>query len=109
MELYSREFNEAAAFHKVSDIHTTFTSEEQDMFNVLFKIIWWKEPRKATRAMLQGLGQTNFKSVPVDVDTLLSSITAASRSTLSYDTAKRAVLGLFELGYIKHLESEEYD
>ena len=86
---------------------STFTEEEQDMFQVLFKIIWYKEPRKATRAMMQGIGTTNFKSVPIDMDTLLSEISA--RGVISYDRAKRAVLGLYESLFITNAESEEYD
>ena len=85
----------------------TSTQEELDMFSALYTVIWYKEPRKATRAMMQGIGQTNFKSVPIDMDTLLSNLTAGG--VISYDRAKRAVLGLYESLFITNAESEECD
>ena len=112
---------------------TNLTPEEEDVFDALYRIIWWKDSRgtsdrlyKLYRDMYarQGIeldhhtdvkslpsAEPNwikgFKSNPVDVNVLLNHFSTSTN--MSYDRAKRTINGIWEAMYIKNVEDEEYD
>jgi len=113
--------------------NTNLTPEEEDVFDVLYKVIWWKDSGgrsdrlfKLYRDMyarqgikldhhtdVESLPSTEpnwikgFKSNPVDVNVLLNYFD--TNTNIPRDRAKRAINGIWEAMYIKNVESEEYD
>ncbi len=112
---------------------TNLTPEEEDVFDALYRIIWWKDSRgrsdrlfKLYREMydrkgvkldhhtdIESLPSTEpnwikgFKSNPVDINVLLNYFD--TNTNIPRDRAKRAINGIWEAMYIKNVESEEYD